>query len=91
MASFYAFDNSIERQETFEINRLIFLEHCWMEYLSEHRKKLIDKNLNEQLQKHTELLVINSELIQQTGSSSKKIQLTELLRKINNLYLERDQ
>ena len=43
-----------------------------MEYLSEHRKKLIDKNLNEQLQKHTELLVINSELIQQTGSSSKK-------------------
>jgi len=32
-----------------------------MEYLSERRKKLIDKNLNEQLKKHTELLVINSE------------------------------
>ena len=62
-----------------------------MEYLSERRKKLIDKNLNEQLQKHTELLVINSEFIQHTGSSSKKIQLTELLRKINNLYLERDE
>ena len=58
-----------------------------MEYLSEHRKKQIDKNLNEQLQKHTELIVINSELIQLTGTSSQKIQLTELLRKINNLYL----
>ena len=58
-----------------------------MEHLSEHRKKQIDKNLNEQLQKHTELIVINSELIQLTGTSSQKIQLTELLRKINNLYL----
>ena len=52
-----------------------------MEYLSERRKKLIDKNLNEQLQKHTELLVINSELIQQTGSSSKKIQLNRVTKK----------
>tara|TARA_Y200000002_G_scaffold331422_1_gene296610 strand:+ start:1928 stop:2113 length:186 start_codon:yes stop_codon:yes gene_type:complete len=58
-----------------------------MEYLSERRKKQIDKNLDEQLQKHTELLAINSELIQLTGTSSQKIQLTELLRKINNLYL----
>ena len=58
-----------------------------MEYLSEHRKKQIDKNLDEQLQKHTELITINSELIQLTGTSSQKIQLTELLRKINNLYL----
>ena len=61
-----------------------------MEHLSEHRKKQIDKNLNEQLQKHTELIVINSELIQLTGTSSQKIQLTELLRKINNLYLIED-
>jgi|TARA_B110000014_G_C20113720_1_gene587501 hypothetical protein len=61
-----------------------------MEYLSEHRKKQIDKNLDEQLQKHTELIVINSELIQLSGTSSQKIQLTELLRKINNLYLKGD-
>ena len=58
-----------------------------MEYLSEHRKRQIDKNLDEQLQKHTELLEINSELIQLKGTSSQKIKLTELLRKINNLYL----
>ena len=58
-----------------------------MEHLSEHRKKQIDKNLDEQLHKHTELIAINSELIQLTGTSSQKIQLTELLRKINNLYL----
>ena len=61
-----------------------------MEYLSEHRKKQIDKNLDEQLQKHTELIAINSELIQVSGTSSQKIQLTELLRKINNLYLKGD-
>ena len=61
-----------------------------MEYLSERRKKQIDKNLDEQLQKHTELLAINSELIQLKGTSSQKIQLTELLRKINNLYLLRN-
>ena len=61
-----------------------------MEYLSEYRKKQIDKNLDEQLQKHTELLAINSELIQLKGTSSQKIQLSELLRKINNLYLLRN-
>jgi len=61
-----------------------------MEYLSEHRKKQIDKNLDEQLQKHTELIAINSELTQLSGTSSQKIQLTELLRKINNLYLKED-
>ena len=61
-----------------------------MEYLSEHRKQQIDKNLDEQLQKHTELIVINSELTQLSGTSSQKIQLTELLRKINNLYLKED-
>ena len=61
-----------------------------MEYLSEHRKKQIDKNLDQQLQKHTELIAINSELIQLSGTSSQKIQLTELLRKINNLYLKED-
>ena len=61
-----------------------------MEYLSEYRKKQIDKNLDEQLQKHTELLAINSELIQLKGTSSQKIQLTELLRKINNFYLLRN-
>ena len=61
-----------------------------MEYLSEHRKKQIDKNLDEQLKKHTELIVINSELTQLSGTYSQKIQLTELLRKINNLYLKED-
>ena len=61
-----------------------------MEYLSEHRKKQIEKNLDEQLQKHTDLILINSELIQLKGSTGQKIQLTELLRKINNLYLIED-
>ena len=61
-----------------------------MENLSEHRKKQIEKNLDEQLQKHTELIVINSELIQLKGTTGQKIQLTELLRKINNLYLIED-
>ena len=61
-----------------------------MENLSEHRKKQIEKNLDEQLQKHTDLILINSELIQLKGSTGQKIQLTELLRKINNLYLIED-
>lgn len=43
-----------------------------MEYLSEHRKKQIDKNLDEQLQKHTELIAINSELIQLRVPLAKK-------------------
>ena len=61
-----------------------------MDYLSKYRKRKIDKNLDEHLQKHTELLARNSELIQLKGTSSQKIQLTELLRKINNLYLDRN-
>ena len=61
-----------------------------MEHLSEHRKKQIEKNLDEQLQKHTELIAINSELIQLKGTTGQKIQLTELLRKINDFYLIED-
>ena len=62
-----------------------------LEYLSDYRKKRIGKDLDRQLQKHMELLYINSELVQITGSPSQKMQLIESLRKINNLYLERDQ
>jgi hypothetical protein len=58
-----------------------------LEFINDHRKKRISKDLNKQLQKHTDLIAINSELIQLSGTSSQKIQLTELLRKINNLYL----
>jgi hypothetical protein len=58
-----------------------------LEFINDHRKKRISKDLNKQLQKHTDLIAINSELIQLSGTTSQKIQLTELLRKINNLYL----
>ena len=58
-----------------------------LEFINDHRKKRISKDLNKQLQKHTDLIAINSELIQLNGTTSQKIQLTELLRKINNLYL----
>ena len=61
-----------------------------MEYLSEHRKKQIDKNLDEQLQKHTELIAINSELIQLSGTSSQKIQFTEIVIKLNNINMKED-
>ena len=58
-----------------------------LEFINDHRKKRISKDLNKQLQKHTDHIAINSELIQLTGTAFQKIQLTELLRKINNLYL----
>ena len=58
-----------------------------LEFINDHRKKRISKDLNKQLQKHTDLIAINSELIQLSGTTTQKIQLTELLRKINNLYL----
>jgi len=61
-----------------------------LEYLSDYRKKRIGKDLDRQLQKHMELLYINSELVQITGSPSQKMQLIESLRKINNLYLIKD-
>jgi hypothetical protein len=58
-----------------------------LEYLSDHRKKRIGKDLDKQMMKHLELLCINTELLQITGSTSQKIELIESLRKINNLYL----
>ena len=61
-----------------------------LEYLSDHRKKLIGKDLDKQMMKHLELLCINTELVQITGSTSQKMQLIESLRKINNLYLVED-
>lgn len=61
-----------------------------LEYLSDYRKKLIRKDLDKQMMKHLELLCINTELIQITGSTSQKLQLIESLRKINNLYLVED-
>ena len=61
-----------------------------IEYLSDHRKKLIGKDLDKQMMKHLELLCINAELLQITGSVSQKMQLIESLRKINDLYLVED-
>ena len=61
-----------------------------LEYLSDYRNKRIGKDLDKQMMKHLELLCINAELLQITGSSSQKIELIESLRKINNLYLVED-
>jgi len=61
-----------------------------LEYLSDHRKKLIGKDLDKQMMKHLELLCINAELVQITGSTSQKMQLIESLRKVNNQYLVED-
>jgi len=58
-----------------------------IEYLSDYRNKRIGKDLDKQLMKHLELLCINAELLQITGSTSEKIHLIEEIRKINNLYL----
>jgi hypothetical protein len=61
-----------------------------LEYLSDYRNKRIGKDLDKQLMKHLELLCINTELLQITGSTSQKLQLIESLRKINNQYLVED-
>ena len=61
-----------------------------LEYLSDYRNKRIGKNLDKQMMKHLELLCINAELLQITGSTRQKMQLIESLRKINNLYLVED-
>ena len=61
-----------------------------LEYLSDYRNKRIDKDLDKQMMKHLELLCINAELVQITGSTSQKLQLIESLRKINNHYLVED-
>ena len=58
-----------------------------IEHTSDYRNKRINKDLNKQMMKHLELLCINAELLQITGSTSKKMQLIESLRKINNRYL----
>ena len=58
-----------------------------LEYLSDYRNKRIGKDLDKKMMKHLELLCINAELLQITGSTSQKLQLIESLRKINNLYL----
>ena len=58
-----------------------------IEHISDHRNKRISKDLDKQMMKHLELLCINAELIQTTGSTSQKMQLIESLRKIDNLYL----
>jgi hypothetical protein len=42
------------------------------------------------MMKHLELLCVNAELVQITGSTSQKLQLIESLRKVNNLYLVDD-
>ena len=58
-----------------------------LEYLSDYRNKRKGKDLDRQMMKHLELLCINAELVQITGSISQKLLLIESLRKINNLYL----
>jgi hypothetical protein len=66
---------------------LLFRHMKDLEYLSDYRNKRIGKDLDKQMMKHLELLCINAELVQITGSTSQKMQLIESLRKINNLYL----
>jgi soluble P-type ATPase len=61
-----------------------------LEYLSDYRNKRIGKDLDKQIMKHLELLCINAELVQTTGSTSQKMRLIESLRKINNFYLSED-
>ena len=61
-----------------------------IEHISDYRNKLINKDLDKQMMKHLELLCINAELVQITGSTSQKMQFIESLRKINNLYLVED-
>ena len=61
-----------------------------LEYLSAYRNKRIGRDLDKQMMKHLDLLCINAELVQITGSTSQKTQLIESLRKINNLYLAED-
>jgi soluble P-type ATPase len=61
-----------------------------LEYLSDYRNKRIGKDLDKQIMKHLELLCINAELVQTTGSTSQKMRLIESLRKINNFYLAED-
>tara|TARA_Y100000768_G_scaffold346225_1_gene293629 strand:- start:2053 stop:2250 length:198 start_codon:yes stop_codon:yes gene_type:complete len=61
-----------------------------LEYLSDYRNKRIGKDPDKQMMKYLELLCINAELVQLTGSTSQKLQLIESLRKINNLYLVKD-
>ena len=58
-----------------------------LEYLSDHRKKRIVKDLDKQLLKHLELLCINTELQLITGSTTQKLQLIESIRKVNDQYL----
>jgi hypothetical protein len=58
-----------------------------LEYFSDYRNKRIGKDLDKQMMKHLELLCINTELLQISGSTSQKMQLIESLRKINNRYL----
>jgi soluble P-type ATPase len=58
-----------------------------IEHISDYRNKRISKDLDKQMMKHLELLCINTELVQRTGSTSQKMQLIESLRKINNRYL----
>ena len=69
---------------------VLFMYMKNLEYLSDYRKKRIGKDLDKQMMKHLELLCINAELVQITGSTSQKMQLIESLRKINNLYLVED-
>ncbi|MBC8222779.1 MAG: hypothetical protein H8E92_08460 [SAR86 cluster bacterium] len=61
-----------------------------IEHISDYRNKRISKDLDKQMMKHLELLCINAELVQITGSTSQKLHLIESLRKVNNLYLVDD-
>lgn len=61
-----------------------------IEHISDYRNKRISKDLDKQMMKHLELLCVNAELVQITGSTSQKLQLIESLRKVNNLYLVDD-
>ena len=74
---FYFYNNILKKHVYSET----FTDH--KRKLSDYRNKRIGKDLDKQLMKHLELLCINTELLQITGSTSQKLQLIESLRKIN--------
>ncbi len=60
-----------------------------LSFISDYRKKKKGLSLDKQIQKHTELLALNTELIELTGTNEDKEELIGLLRGINDIYLEK--
>ena len=57
-----------------------------IEYLSDHRSKKGREYLEFMLQKNSELLCVNVEILLEIGSDNDIADLTNLLEDINNIY-----